>query len=451
MAVKFSSWGNHQFLIPTTGAPASGYKLYTYVAGSSTLVTTYTTFAGSVAQSNPIVLNSAGFPTTGQIWITEGSSVKIVFTDASDVVIKTEDNIPGVNDTTVTQDEWVSGPTPTFDSTTSFTLVGDQTSTFHVGRRVKTTNSGGTIYSRISVTAFTTLTTVTVVNDSGVLDSGLSAVSYGLISAVNPSVYDLLAVHLAGSELITGVKNSETGVNYLAGSGTDTYTATLSPVLTTYTTGAEYNIKIANANTSTTPTLNLNSLGAKTIVKEGSVALIPGDMPANHEAKFRYNGTNMVLLNPKWTSGSVIQIVNTQTGATANGTTVIPNDDTIPQNSEGDERMTLAITPKSSTSKLKIDVVFVGASSGTVDNKCVALFQDSTADALAAVRGNNSNANLTETISFSHYMTSGTTSATTFKVRAGGIANTLTFNGAASARLLGGVCASSITITEIAP
>jgi hypothetical protein len=185
MAVKFAGWGNHQFVIPTTGAPASGYKLWTYVAGSATLVTTYTTSAGSVAQSNPIVLNSAGFPTTGQIWVTEGTSTKIVFTDASDVVIKTEDNIPGVNDAALTADEWVSGPTPTFVSTTSFTLVGDQTTTFHVGRRVKTTNSGGTIYSRISATAYTTLTTVTVVNDSGVLDSGLSAVSYGLLSATN--------------------------------------------------------------------------------------------------------------------------------------------------------------------------------------------------------------------------------------------------------------------------
>ena len=144
---------------------------------------------GDVAQSNPIVLNSAGFPTTGQIWITEGTSIKIVFTDASDVVIKTEDNIPGLNDTiAASADEWLAGPTPTYIGATSFSLVGDQTSDFHVGRRVKTTNSGGTIYSTISATAYTTLTTVTVVNDSGTLDAGLSAVSYALLSAVNPAV-----------------------------------------------------------------------------------------------------------------------------------------------------------------------------------------------------------------------------------------------------------------------
>jgi microcystin-dependent protein len=48
-------------------------------------------------------------------------------------------------------------------------------------------NSGGTIYSTIVSSVFGALTTVTVINDSGVLDSGLSAVAYGLLNAANPS------------------------------------------------------------------------------------------------------------------------------------------------------------------------------------------------------------------------------------------------------------------------
>ena len=175
-------------MVDSSGNPASGWKIYAYVAGSSTPQNTYTTSAGSVAQSNPIVLNSLGFPTTGQIWLTAGQSYKLTLTDASDVVQKTEDNIEGVNDTSVTIDQWVtSGLTPTYVSATSFTLVGDQTSEFQVGRRLKTTNSGGTVYCTITVSAYTTLTTVTVVNDSGTLDSGLSAVSYGLLTTTNPS------------------------------------------------------------------------------------------------------------------------------------------------------------------------------------------------------------------------------------------------------------------------
>lgn len=186
MTVKFSPWGNSQF-VDSTGAPAVGWKIYTYVAGSSTLATTYTTSAGNVAQSNPIVLNSLGLPTTGQIWLTEGVSYKLVLTNAADVVQKTEDSLTGVNDSDASLDEWVAGPAPTYISATQFSLVGDQTSTFQVGRRVKTTNSGGTIYSTITVSAFAAVTTVTVLNDSGTLDSGLSAVSYGLLSATNPS------------------------------------------------------------------------------------------------------------------------------------------------------------------------------------------------------------------------------------------------------------------------
>jgi hypothetical protein len=187
MTVKFSAWGNSQF-VDSTGAPAVGWKIETYVAGSSTPATTYTTSAGNVQQSNPIVLNALGLPTVGQIWLTEGVSYKLVLTNAAGTVQKTEDNISGVNDSNVSQDEWVSGPAPTYIGATSFSLVGDQTGTFQVGRRVKTTNSGGTIYSTITVSAFAAVTTITVVNDSGTLDSGLSAVSYGLLSATGPSV-----------------------------------------------------------------------------------------------------------------------------------------------------------------------------------------------------------------------------------------------------------------------
>ena len=187
MAVNFSPIFNSQVL-DDAGAPATGWKVYAYAAGSSTPQDTYTTSAGSVAQSNPIIINSLGFPTTGQIWLTAGQSYKLVLTDENDVVQKTEDNISGVNDTSVTIDQWVtSGLTPTYISATSFSFVGDQTTNAQVGRRLKTTNSGGTIYSTITASVFGAVTTVTVVNDSGVLDAGLSAVSYGLLTATNPS------------------------------------------------------------------------------------------------------------------------------------------------------------------------------------------------------------------------------------------------------------------------
>ena len=151
-------------------------------------------------------------------------------------------------------------------------------------------------------------------------------------------------------------------------------------------------------------------------------------------------------------SSVVVQVVNTQTGAVATGTTVIPDDDTIPQNTEGDEYMTLAITPTDTANKLKIDVVFFGGSANNSRWTTCALFQDSTANALAVGREYNTTGTAFNPCVFTHYMTAGTTSSTTFKVRAGpDIPDTMTFNGQGGARKMGGVMASSITITEIVP
>jgi hypothetical protein len=80
--------------------------------------------------------------------------------------------------------------------------------------------------------------------------------------------------------------------------GTDTYTATLAPAPAAYVTGMIYLITFTNGNTSPTPTLNLNSLGAKTIVKGGAAPLGVGDIPAAHAAVLMYNGTQFVLMNP---------------------------------------------------------------------------------------------------------------------------------------------------------
>lgn len=148
-------------------------------------------------------------------------------------------------------------------------------------------------------------------------------------------------------------------------------------------------------------------------------------------------------------AGTTRQIVNTQTGTKSSGNTLVPEDNTIPQNDEGDEYMTLAITPTSATNKLKIDVVVFGANQLNY-NIVAALFQDATANALAVGATRNVAADDFLTISFTHYMASGTTSETTFKVRVGPVtASTFTFNGSNNAAKFGGKFASSITITEI--
>lgn len=151
-------------------------------------------------------------------------------------------------------------------------------------------------------------------------------------------------------------------------------------------------------------------------------------------------------------SGSVIRVVNIQTGAAANGSGTFTNNDSIPQNTDGNEFMTLAITPSNASNKLRIDIVacVLSSSGGQVIG---ALFQDSTAGALAAAESAGTGTSTGHVVmSFTHYMTAGTTSPTTFKFRAGAGGGSTYFNGGPGGtanRLMGGVCASSITITEI--
>lgn len=152
------------------------------------------------------------------------------------------------------------------------------------------------------------------------------------------------------------------------------------------------------------------------------------------------------------TSGltDLLQMVSYQTGAVATGTTLIPADDTIPQNTEGNEYMTLAITPISTSSILEIDVIVNMANSAGASGvrNSVALFQDSTANALNANAVFKNDINSTQVV-LKHLMSAGTTSLTTFKVRAGSnIAGTTTLNGTGGTRLFGGVNISSITIKE---
>tara|TARA_R100000687_G_scaffold3872_1_gene4509 strand:+ start:63 stop:944 length:882 start_codon:yes stop_codon:yes gene_type:complete len=150
--------------------------------------------------------------------------------------------------------------------------------------------------------------------------------------------------------------------------------------------------------------------------------------------------------------GRIVQVVNVMDSALQTGTTTYPADDTIPQNTEGDEVMTLAITPTNASNKLIIQVTAgFHSHSATNNGMGIMLFQDSTAGAIAAVRDLQSLGTGPDVTTFLHYMAAGTTSSTTFKVRVGGnAAGTTTWNGIGGARKFGGVVPSSITIWEIA-
>lgn len=152
----------------------------------------------------------------------------------------------------------------------------------------------------------------------------------------NPSANDLVAGQIAHfvydgtnfqlnpnpANFVTQAQHQNDTPSYAASTtAANTYTATLSPVPSAYTTSMRVSIQFTNANTGAA-TINLNSLGAKSIVRMDGTALVSGDIAANMVASLRYDGTNFQLSNPvamspgnglSRTSGNVISVVNTVT------------------------------------------------------------------------------------------------------------------------------------------
>lgn len=79
------------------GTILAGGLLYTYAAGTTTPLATYTSSSGGTVNTNPIVLDAAG-RTANETWLTEGSNYKFIIKDSSNVLIGTYDNISGIND-----------------------------------------------------------------------------------------------------------------------------------------------------------------------------------------------------------------------------------------------------------------------------------------------------------------------------------------------------------------
>ena len=95
MAVNLSPIGNGFQFFTTTGLPLAGGKIYTYQAGSSTPLATYTDNTGTVANANPIVLGSDGRP-ADEIWLTYGYNYKFILKTADDTTIQSYDNLYGI-------------------------------------------------------------------------------------------------------------------------------------------------------------------------------------------------------------------------------------------------------------------------------------------------------------------------------------------------------------------
>jgi len=167
--------------------------------------------------------------------------------------------------------------------------------------------------------------------------------------------------------------------------------------------------------------------------------------------------TNNTVLEALNGAGRVLQIVNVEVSAIGAVTTnQIPTDNTIPQSTEGVQVMSLAITPKSATSKLIIQVIALGSGDQKqpAADVVMALFRDSGVNAIAATLGRdtgNESFPFNAPLSLTKFETSGSTSPTTYKVHLGPSISgrNVFFNASGNAAVFGTAPKSSMMITEV--
>lgn len=359
--------------------------------------------------------------------------------------------------------------TVAYASATTFTVAGvDVTGAYHIGRKVRAVGSStGTIYGFITNSAFSTNTTVTVAWISGSLSNEAITVSLSQLTATNDALPNTVAKTGSANTFTANqtIQSSDAGASegpsltldrasaspaasdFIgslnlsgrdSGAGTDVYAKIIAQIIDATAASEDARLILQAAVAGTLATILTLGPGVQVGAPTG------GDPGAG-----KINATGYQIAGVA-VADRIVQVVNATEAGVDTTTAVIPDDDTIPQIGEGKEIMTLAITPTNSSNKLLIEVTLVGRTAN--DNGVgVALFQDSTGNALAAVQQADFDSNVgAYPITFKHYMTAGTTSATTFRVRAGPLSSgTLTVNGNAGSRKFGGVMASSITITEI--
>jgi len=295
-------------LFTSQGVVLAGGTINTYLAGTSTPQATYTDITGLVSNGSTITLDAAGRPPQ-EIWIPSGIALKIIVLNSVGVQQGiTYDWISGINDSSsvvVPNTEWVaSGLTPSYISASSFSVTGDQRSKFPVGQRVKYQVTAGTGYGTVLSVAFSTVTTVTVQNDSTALDTGLSVVSYGLFNATNPSVS---AIGVSYSNTVPGpadtlqnaVQRSDRATTLTTTTGTATaFVLTPTTPLAAYATNSPFLIKFHLA-AGAAPTLNVSGLGAINLKQiNGSGTKVAASFPINQIVQAVYDGTDIVLLIP---------------------------------------------------------------------------------------------------------------------------------------------------------
>lgn len=433
------------------GNLADGLKVFTYEAGTNTKLSSYTDSTGNSENTNPVVLDSRG---EANIWLDTTKLYKILLTLAAEADPPIN-NIWTVDNFGFPQTIPAATVTPASLNTTALNMVA---ANVPLGNGYLTASVAANAITLALKTlagtdpSATDITTV-ILRNAAITNGSLTA--YTLTAAVSTVISSGSTLGCGNSEKVRihigAMANASTGIELFYWTATVIATTTIRKfdpmdLITTTAEGGAGGADSSQTAYSTTartsqPWTYLGYIEATSSATAGQWASI--DKIVNWQP-----GVPV--------PGQIVQVASSETSAMATGTNNTPFDDTPPLITEGDQYMTLAITPKAVMNRLRI-TFNAGVLSTSVDDDIttIHLHQDAVSEALAAVcvRLEFVTAAAPDSGTLVHDMRAATTSSTTFRIRAGnneGDAQqrTLTFNGTASARVYGAVAASTLTIEE---
>jgi hypothetical protein len=220
-----------QQIYGSDGAPLVGGKIYTYSAGTTTPLATYTDSGAGTANTNPIILNSLG---QANIWLGSSSYKFSVYTSA-DVLLYTVDNISAPLDTAglVTS---LSSPTPignTTPNTGAFTTLAATTATITT---VNATTVNATTSTTTGVTTTGTLTfsgggSMTKPSEPGIQAITAAVAANALTVTLSATTLDFRSATLSSGTVVARVIASPISVVVSSGSTLGTVSAVQSRIV----------------------------------------------------------------------------------------------------------------------------------------------------------------------------------------------------------------------------